>query len=258
MADYDTLPINPLFEIPALRRGAMQDSSPYVAAPEHQEALGFPGELVDVRRAMLAGPVASRVPVRQVVHQHHDDVAPAEHGVEAEGEEGEEAAEAEAQDRATLLAEARERTEFALDLHPDDDARAPLVAGLVASAGAGSIPRDTVGVGELAQAQLVESPARRFVELVALGAAGAEDGDLHRSHLSGEGPVEEPGHGGHGHHQHHEAVARQVVAVAQDHLGYAHAVDHGNCDLVALVPATPESRLRHLDPGVDDGELRFT
>jgi Fe-S oxidoreductase len=47
MADYDTLPINPLFEIPALRRGAMQDSSPYVAAPEHQEALGFPGELVD-------------------------------------------------------------------------------------------------------------------------------------------------------------------------------------------------------------------
>ncbi|NNK99443.1 MAG: (Fe-S)-binding protein, partial [Xanthomonadales bacterium] len=47
MADYETLPINPLFEIPALNRGVMKDSSPFVAAPEHQEALGFPGELVD-------------------------------------------------------------------------------------------------------------------------------------------------------------------------------------------------------------------
>ncbi|MGD9021246.1 MAG: (Fe-S)-binding protein [Lysobacterales bacterium] len=47
MADYDTLTINPLFEIPALEKGAMGHSSPYVAAPEHQEALGFPGELVD-------------------------------------------------------------------------------------------------------------------------------------------------------------------------------------------------------------------
>ena len=47
MADYDTLNINPLFEIPALNKGVMKDSSPFVAAPEHQEALGFPGELVD-------------------------------------------------------------------------------------------------------------------------------------------------------------------------------------------------------------------
>ena len=36
-------PIN----IPALREGAMDHSSPFPAAPAHQEALGFPGELVD-------------------------------------------------------------------------------------------------------------------------------------------------------------------------------------------------------------------
>ena len=47
MADYDTLNINPLFEIPGLERDAMKHSSPFVAAPDHQEALGFPGELVD-------------------------------------------------------------------------------------------------------------------------------------------------------------------------------------------------------------------
>ena len=42
MADYDTLNINPLFEIPALNKGVMKDSSPFVDAHEHQEALGFP------------------------------------------------------------------------------------------------------------------------------------------------------------------------------------------------------------------------
>jgi Fe-S oxidoreductase len=47
MADYETIPINTLFEIPALKPGAMKDSAPFVAAPVHQEALGFPGELVD-------------------------------------------------------------------------------------------------------------------------------------------------------------------------------------------------------------------
>ncbi len=47
MADHDTLQINTLFEIPVLNPGVMKDSSPFVAAPEHQEALGFPGELVD-------------------------------------------------------------------------------------------------------------------------------------------------------------------------------------------------------------------
>jgi Fe-S oxidoreductase len=47
MADFETIKINTLFEIPALNRDVMKDSSPFVAAPAHQEALGFPGELVD-------------------------------------------------------------------------------------------------------------------------------------------------------------------------------------------------------------------
>jgi Fe-S oxidoreductase len=47
MADSETLPINILYETPRLNPGVMKDSSPYVAAPAHQEALGFPGELVD-------------------------------------------------------------------------------------------------------------------------------------------------------------------------------------------------------------------
>jgi len=47
MAEYDIIPINTLFEIPKLNPGVMKDSSPFVAAPEHNEALGFPGELVD-------------------------------------------------------------------------------------------------------------------------------------------------------------------------------------------------------------------
>jgi len=33
--------------VPALARGAMQHSQPFVAKPEHQEKVGFPGELVD-------------------------------------------------------------------------------------------------------------------------------------------------------------------------------------------------------------------
>ncbi len=47
MADYNTPDIFVPIQIPTLKRGAMQHSSPYVAAPEHQAALGFPGELVD-------------------------------------------------------------------------------------------------------------------------------------------------------------------------------------------------------------------
>ena len=34
-------------EIPTIKPGAMAHSKPYVASPDHQEALGFPGELVD-------------------------------------------------------------------------------------------------------------------------------------------------------------------------------------------------------------------
>ena len=34
-------------EIPQLACGAMAGSRPYIAAPSHQQALGFPGELVE-------------------------------------------------------------------------------------------------------------------------------------------------------------------------------------------------------------------
>ncbi len=47
MADFDTPDISVPIEIPTLDRGAMHHSSPFPAAPDHQEALGFPGELVD-------------------------------------------------------------------------------------------------------------------------------------------------------------------------------------------------------------------
>jgi len=47
MAEQDVIPINTLFEIPRLNPGVMKGSSPYEAAPEHNRALGFPGELVD-------------------------------------------------------------------------------------------------------------------------------------------------------------------------------------------------------------------
>jgi Fe-S oxidoreductase len=47
MSDYETPCIDEPIEIPVLARGAMGHSSPYLAAPEHQQALGFPGELVD-------------------------------------------------------------------------------------------------------------------------------------------------------------------------------------------------------------------
>ena len=47
MADYETPCIDKPIDIPALARGSMEHSSPYVASAVHQEALGFPGELVD-------------------------------------------------------------------------------------------------------------------------------------------------------------------------------------------------------------------
>ena len=47
MADFVTPDISVPIEIPTLNRDALKHSSPYVAAPEHQQALGFPVELVD-------------------------------------------------------------------------------------------------------------------------------------------------------------------------------------------------------------------
>ena len=47
MADFDTPCISKPIDIPALARGSMSHSSPFVATPNHQQALGFPGELVE-------------------------------------------------------------------------------------------------------------------------------------------------------------------------------------------------------------------
>jgi hypothetical protein len=47
MSDFKTPCIDKHIDIPALARGSMEHLSPYVAAPAIQEALGFPGELVD-------------------------------------------------------------------------------------------------------------------------------------------------------------------------------------------------------------------
>ncbi len=47
MADYKVPCIDKPLDIPALARGSMAHSAPFPAAPEHQQALGFPGELVD-------------------------------------------------------------------------------------------------------------------------------------------------------------------------------------------------------------------
>ena len=47
MNDFVTPVVGEFVETPKIKPGAMAHSQPFVAAPEHQEALGFPGELVD-------------------------------------------------------------------------------------------------------------------------------------------------------------------------------------------------------------------
>ncbi|MCP4458810.1 MAG: (Fe-S)-binding protein, partial [Cytophagales bacterium] len=47
MADFETPELKDYLEIPSIDVGSMAHSKPYVAAPNHQEDLGFPGELVD-------------------------------------------------------------------------------------------------------------------------------------------------------------------------------------------------------------------
>jgi len=47
MADFETPEIGEFLTTPAIKRDAMAHSRPFVAAPEHQEAIGFPGALVD-------------------------------------------------------------------------------------------------------------------------------------------------------------------------------------------------------------------
>ncbi len=47
MAEFETPPLTAYPQIPVIAEGSMAHCRPYVAAPQHQEALGFPGELVD-------------------------------------------------------------------------------------------------------------------------------------------------------------------------------------------------------------------
>ncbi len=47
MADFTVPTLGDYLEVPRLAEGAMRHSKPYAAAPEHQAALGFPGELVE-------------------------------------------------------------------------------------------------------------------------------------------------------------------------------------------------------------------
>ncbi|MCG6975915.1 MAG: (Fe-S)-binding protein [Acidiferrobacterales bacterium] len=47
MADFETPKLQEYPIIPHLKRGVMEHSSPFVAKPDHQASVGFPGELVD-------------------------------------------------------------------------------------------------------------------------------------------------------------------------------------------------------------------
>ena len=47
MADFETPTLKPYPEIPPIEIGAMSHSQPFVAKEEHQQKLGFPGELID-------------------------------------------------------------------------------------------------------------------------------------------------------------------------------------------------------------------
>jgi Fe-S oxidoreductase len=47
MADFETPALKPWPEIPPIQIGAMAHSKPFVAKEEHQQKIGFPGELVD-------------------------------------------------------------------------------------------------------------------------------------------------------------------------------------------------------------------
>lgn len=47
MADFETPELTEYPVVPGIEPGTMEGSSPFIAKPEHQEPLGFPGELVD-------------------------------------------------------------------------------------------------------------------------------------------------------------------------------------------------------------------
>ncbi|MBT5343834.1 MAG: (Fe-S)-binding protein, partial [Acidiferrobacteraceae bacterium] len=45
--EFETPPLGELLVTPPVQPDAMAHSRPFVAKPEHQQGLGFPGELVD-------------------------------------------------------------------------------------------------------------------------------------------------------------------------------------------------------------------
>ena len=47
MADFETPELKDYVEVPLPQIGVMKSDGPFIAKPDHQEALGFPGELVD-------------------------------------------------------------------------------------------------------------------------------------------------------------------------------------------------------------------
>ena len=47
MADFETPELKDYVEVPLPQIGVMESDGPFIAKPDHQEALGFPGELID-------------------------------------------------------------------------------------------------------------------------------------------------------------------------------------------------------------------
>ena len=47
MADFETPELKDYIEVPLPQIGVMESNGPFIAKPDHQEALGFPGQLVD-------------------------------------------------------------------------------------------------------------------------------------------------------------------------------------------------------------------
>ncbi len=46
-AEFETPELRDIPVNPRLQPGAMAHSKPFIAAPEHQESLGYPGKLID-------------------------------------------------------------------------------------------------------------------------------------------------------------------------------------------------------------------
>ena len=44
MADFETPEVREHIHIPKLQPGVMESAGPFIAKPDHQEPLGFPGE----------------------------------------------------------------------------------------------------------------------------------------------------------------------------------------------------------------------